>query len=694
MPHWRFSPVFVALFLTLSLAPYAHAENVATTSETLTPFRSDNSDIYNQNDLRDGFSGVNNQAQFEAKSCLSSSCTSETFAGVHLDLEFEASVSVVNLSVEYESWAVNNPPPQISDPIVSLNYTMSMNVTHKFGFTEVVIEEGETTGTGNLQSVFVGSFAPLENSTMSVTLLLYHTDTDSSKDQMVSRVHEIYVTNGPLDSDLDGVPDEADQCPNTEAAHIQNVVSSGCLLDSDQDGYSDAGDAFPSDATQWADQDSDGYGDNASGTTADACPTEFGTSTVDRFGCLDSDSDGYSDAGDAFPSDATQWADQDSDGYGDNASGTTADACPTEFGTSTVDRFGCLDSDSDGYSDANESSGDNGTQNPDQSTNESSGDNGTQNPDQSTNESSGDNGTQDSGQDVNGVDDANASSGENATENTNQDTDDLSGGKENSTSEGTERSIEAWWFFPIFGMILMVLWLAPRNKTINNITYNDRSNTTQIQRSETNIIHQLQESQTPGNPDDEVDKWFFDQMSIEGPKILSSSPSLVDDVKLKSIIADYPEKNKTISIELSYAMSYPKDWSLKSSKSQANSDAWAVLSDFQDKLSQAGGNLVPTTGTFVSASGEVMTEYSHILKTSLDPLKLEQHIPLIRGAIWDYCDQLNQNSVHLKIGPRIAGFINPLPEERQAEINAWLERPENTHWDVEIDEKGVTVKEL
>ena len=310
MPHWRFSPVFVALFLTLSLAPYAHAENVATASETLTPFRSDNSDIYNQNDLRDGFSGVNNQAQFEAKSCLSSSCTSETFAGIHLDLEFEASVSVVNLSVEYESWAVNNPPPQISDPIVSLNYTMSMNVTHKFGFTEVVIEEGETTGTGNLQSVFVGSFAPLENSTMSVTLLLYHTDTDSSKDQMVSRVHEIYVTNGPLDSDLDGVPDEADQCPNTGAAHIQNVVSSGCLLDSDQDGYSDAGDAFPSDATQWADQDSDGYGDNASGTTADACPTESGTSTEDRLGCSDSDSDGYSDANDAFPNDSTQWNDQ------------------------------------------------------------------------------------------------------------------------------------------------------------------------------------------------------------------------------------------------------------------------------------------------------------------------------------------------------------------------------------------------
>ena len=165
-------------------------------------------------------------------------------------------------------------------------------------------------------------------------------------------------------------------------------------------------------------------------------------------------------------------------------------------------------------------------------------------------------------------------------------------------------------------------------------------------------------------------------------------------MNLKSIIADYPKKSKTISVELCYAMSYPNDWNLKSSKSQANSDAWAVLSSLQGKLSQPGGNLVPATGNFVSDTGEIITEYSQILKTSLNPLELEKHIPLIRGAIWDYCDKLNQNSVHLKIGSKIAGFINPLPEERQAEINAWLQKPGNTHCDVEIDENGVTVKEL
>ena len=151
--------VLIVLLLTFCPIPYVHAENVVTTSESLSVILSTNSDVYNQEDVRDGSNGNQNQAQFEAKSCLSSSCTSETFAGIQLDLEFEPSVSVVNLSVEYESYAVNNPPSQISDPIISLNYTMSMNVTHKFGFTMVVIEEGETTGSGNLNNVFVGSFA-------------------------------------------------------------------------------------------------------------------------------------------------------------------------------------------------------------------------------------------------------------------------------------------------------------------------------------------------------------------------------------------------------------------------------------------------------------------------------------------------------------------------------------------------------
>ena len=36
-------------------------------------------------------------------------------------------------------------------------------------------------------------------------------------------------------------------------------------------------------------------GDNINGTDGDVCPDENGFSTIDRIGCKDSDSDGYSD---------------------------------------------------------------------------------------------------------------------------------------------------------------------------------------------------------------------------------------------------------------------------------------------------------------------------------------------------------------------------------------------------------------
>jgi len=73
-------------------------------------------------------------------------------------------------------------------------------------------------------------------------------------------------------------------------------------LDEDNDGYNttDQGDglvdAFPTDGTQWDDTDNDGYGDNpAPATQPDACITVWGNSTQDRYGCPDSDGDGYSD---------------------------------------------------------------------------------------------------------------------------------------------------------------------------------------------------------------------------------------------------------------------------------------------------------------------------------------------------------------------------------------------------------------
>ena len=159
-------------------------------------------------------------------------------------------------------------------------------------------------------------------------------------------------SNEDLDDDNDGVQDAEDNCPQVAGTSSMGGVL-GCA-DGDDDGYSDNIDAFPVDGTQWTDVDEDGYGDNPDGFQGDACPGRPGTSTNDRFGCADTDSDGWSNANDAFPTVASQHLDTDSDGYGDNDAGFQPDACPQTAGTSTQDRFGCVDGDGDGWSDAND----------------------------------------------------------------------------------------------------------------------------------------------------------------------------------------------------------------------------------------------------------------------------------------------------------------------------------------------------
>ncbi|DAC48438.1 MAG TPA: hypothetical protein HA340_06950 [Candidatus Thalassarchaeaceae archaeon] len=199
-----------------------------------------------------------------------------------------------------------------------------------------------------------------------------------------------------VDSDGDGKGDNAggtngDAFPNNEDQY----------LDSDGDGYGDNtlgidGDAFPTDSTQWKDTDGDGLGDNPNGTSPDDCINSPGNSYKDREGCPDSDRDGYSNPSqgevpcsaanpngpDTYPQDATQWCDTDQDNYGDNLNGNNPDWCPAEWGNSTrgimfdfvenkyvtIQRFGCIDSDGDGYEDSGER-----TENPHQdwSTNKS-----------------------------------------------------------------------------------------------------------------------------------------------------------------------------------------------------------------------------------------------------------------------------------------------------------------------------------
>ena len=164
------------------------------------------------------------------------------------------------------------------------------------------------------------------------------------------------------DLDGDGFGDESsgfegDQCKTVFGISFEDRV--GCL-DSDDDGWSDpdvgwttnsGADAFPTYYSQHVDQDGDGYGDALNGFQADACPMDAGTSLQDVFGCLDTDGDGWSDAGDDLPEDPTQYLDADMDGYGDSMLGNFPDSCPGLFGLSSSERFGCPDTDGDGWDD-------------------------------------------------------------------------------------------------------------------------------------------------------------------------------------------------------------------------------------------------------------------------------------------------------------------------------------------------------
>ena len=203
------------------------------------------------------------------------------------------------------------------------------------------------------------------------------------------------------DTDDDGFTDSDDDCDDNSGNSTND--RNGCL-DSDGDGYSDAepgwsahpqgqADAFPNEPSQWHDTDGDGYGDQISGFEGDHCTYDRGFSDQDRFGCFDSDTDGWSDpdplglngtapwpahplgSADAFLHDISQWSDTDGDGYGDNwADGnwndsrvnqseplgqwvdnsTEPDACPTVFGQSQSDRWGCPDGDGDSWSNPDE----------------------------------------------------------------------------------------------------------------------------------------------------------------------------------------------------------------------------------------------------------------------------------------------------------------------------------------------------
>ncbi|MBT7938074.1 MAG: hypothetical protein HN696_02810, partial [Euryarchaeota archaeon] len=156
------------------------------------------------------------------------------------------------------------------------------------------------------------------------------------------------------DQDGDGYGDSlsgnnSDGCPSQFGNSTLDQY--GCR-DIDGDGWSDGGDLFPRDNRSWSDADGDEYPDQGDSDDIDDCPQIQGESFRNgTLGCLDADFDGWADSQDSFPDESSQWMDTDFDGYGDNLIGLRGDSCVDVLGNSTEDRFGCPDADGDGWSD-------------------------------------------------------------------------------------------------------------------------------------------------------------------------------------------------------------------------------------------------------------------------------------------------------------------------------------------------------
>lgn len=151
---------------------------------------------------------------------------------------------------------------------------------------------------------------------------------------------------GEDDSDADGVPDRADDCPDTPVGAV--VDTAGCPSDSDGDGVLDGLDACPStpagarvDTEGCAlDSDADGVADGL-----DECPNTPDAAIVDETGCpLDSDGDGVADGLDRCPNTpAGVEVDENGcalDGDGDGVP-NGRDECPNTAPATEVDATGC-----------------------------------------------------------------------------------------------------------------------------------------------------------------------------------------------------------------------------------------------------------------------------------------------------------------------------------------------------------------
>ncbi|AWB66586.1 hypothetical protein C2869_09155 [Saccharobesus litoralis] len=152
---------------------------------------------------------------------------------------------------------------------------------------------------------------------------------DSNTYSQLKRWDNTFSEDSSAFDEIQGQPYALLANETTGQLHLVHIVNNKPAIksytftsqDDDNDGYDNHLDAFPSDASEWADFDNDGIGNNAD---------------------TDDDNDDRLDVNDRFPLNASEWQDTDGDGIGDNSD-------------LDVDGDGVLNTDDRFYLDPNES---------------------------------------------------------------------------------------------------------------------------------------------------------------------------------------------------------------------------------------------------------------------------------------------------------------------------------------------------
>ena len=319
----------------ISLIPVVEAAEQETDSENVLISKSAHSSVVNAERVRDGTVGVFNQAQLNAEAC-NSTCTDFTYAAVIVNATYLASVSLVDFSLDYETWGETNQLGE-EDPYGLHIYAW---IFHKFGNSTVTLQTS-TTGYGNMQFTEIGEYAVRNDSTIEIWIVVSHESTSSLADEAGMRAHELNMNQGSPDDDSDGVANINDECPSTPSSQLDEVDDTGC-------------------ASQETDADEDSVPD-----TEDICPETDSDLEVDSLGCADnqkdSDDDGVTDDQDSCP-DTSLGAVVDSEGCADNQKDSdddgvadNQDSCLDTSLGAVVDSEGCADnqkdSDDDGVTD-------------------------------------------------------------------------------------------------------------------------------------------------------------------------------------------------------------------------------------------------------------------------------------------------------------------------------------------------------